>query len=110
MIVTGAELVVMAYQLGVPVQVGLIKNLNIQVDWVQLPKGPGSAQEKVPTQEITTCRRCGLCDAQPDGRGSGRAAPSARFSHSTSERNFCAFRSKVRIFLRSSIACRVKRP
>ena len=38
MIVTGAELVVMAYQLGVPVQVGLIKNLNMQVDWVQLPK------------------------------------------------------------------------
>jgi hypothetical protein len=37
------QLVVMAYQLGVPVQVGLIKNLNMQVDWVQLPKGPGSA-------------------------------------------------------------------
>jgi hypothetical protein len=37
------QLVLMAYQLGLPVQVGLIKNLNMQVDWVQLPKSPGSA-------------------------------------------------------------------
>lgn len=32
------QLVLMAYQLGVPVQVGLIKNEKMQVDWVQLPK------------------------------------------------------------------------
>ena len=32
------QLVLMAYHLGVPVQVGLIKIEKMQVDWVQLPK------------------------------------------------------------------------